>query len=136
MVVLRDESGAAISSNEILRQLNQYIMFDDLDGDTFTAQRNARNRKAQSLLTGVPDYIKEQDGRAQNLQWVNDFSGERRPPPPQPTDVYTDTASLAPSTTAPTPYRPAPQGAVDKLRQNPSMAEAFKTKYGYLPEGI
>lgn len=136
MVVLRDESGAAISSNEILRQLNQYIMFDDLDDDTFTAQRNARNRKAKSLLTGAPDYIKEQEGRAQNLQWVNDFSGERRPPPPESTDRYTDTSSLAPSTSAPVPFKPAPQGAVDKLRQNPAMAEAFKTKYGYLPEGI
>jgi hypothetical protein len=29
----------------------------------------------------------------------------------------------------------APQAALDKLAQNPSLAPAFKAKYGYLPEG-
>jgi len=29
----------------------------------------------------------------------------------------------------------APQAALDKLTQNPSLAPAFKAKYGYLPEG-
>lgn len=30
----------------------------------------------------------------------------------------------------------APQAAIDHLRQNPSLAPAFKAKYGYLPEGM
>lgn len=30
----------------------------------------------------------------------------------------------------------APQSAIDFLRQNPNLAEQFKAKYGYLPEGI
>jgi len=30
----------------------------------------------------------------------------------------------------------APQSAIDFLRQNPNLAEQFKAKYGYLPEGM
>ena len=71
MVVLRDESGAAISSDEILRQMNQYLMFDDLDGDTRAAQRGARTRKAGTLMTGVPDYIK--NDRKDQLDWVENY---------------------------------------------------------------
>ena len=75
MVVLRDESGAAISSSEILRQMNQYLMFDDLDGPTRKAQREARSRKAGTLMTGMPDYILNNEKRAGQIQWLNDYDG-------------------------------------------------------------
>jgi hypothetical protein len=73
MVVLRDESGAAISSDEILRQMNQYLMFSDLDDPTKSAQRSARTRKAETLMIGVPDYIKAD--RADQIDWVTNFDG-------------------------------------------------------------
>jgi hypothetical protein len=78
MVVLRDESGAAISSSEILRQMNQYLMFDDLDGATKAAQRNARSRKAGTLMTGMPNYIK--DARKDNIQWLEGYDGTIQTP--------------------------------------------------------
>jgi hypothetical protein len=142
MIVLRDESGAAISASEILRQMNQYLIFDDLNEDSFEAQRNARNRKAKALTTGMPGYIttKTDDPnsapsiRAANIEWVNSFDGRRRPPPQKPT--FIEQEGLIPSNSAPTPFRQAPQGAVDKLMANPSLAPQFKQKYGYLPEGI
>ena len=58
MITLRDESGAAISASEILRQMNQYVMYSEFDDKTLKNQREARNRKAGTLMTGVPDYIK------------------------------------------------------------------------------
>lgn len=73
MVVLRDESGAAISSSEILRQMNQYLMFDDLDAATRKDQREARTRKAGTLMTGMPDYITGE--RKSELDWVENFDG-------------------------------------------------------------
>jgi hypothetical protein len=73
MIVLRDESGAAISSSEILRQMNQYLMFDDLDAVTRKDQREARTRKAGTLMTGMPDYIKKE--RQGQLDWVENFDG-------------------------------------------------------------
>ena len=84
MVVLRDESGAAISAGEILRQMNQYIMFDDLNEDTMVEQRLARSRKAKSLMTGQPDYIKKD--RSDNLGYLENFDGRLKPysvPTPQ-----------------------------------------------------
>lgn len=129
MITLRDESGAAISAGEILRQMNQYLMFNDYDDDTFEAQRNARNRKAKSLLTGTPDGILID--RKDQLDWVNGFKGARKPKPAEPTVVD----ELMPSTNAPVPYRPAPQAAVDLLQKKPELAKDFMTKFGYLPEG-
>jgi hypothetical protein len=73
MIVLRDESGAAISASEILRQMNQYLMFDDLDAVTRKDQREARTRKAGTLMTGMPDYIKN-DRQAQ-IDWVENYDG-------------------------------------------------------------
>lgn len=73
MIVLRDESGAAISASEILRQMNQYLMFDDLDAVTRKDQREARTRKAGTLMTGMPDYIKK-DRQAQ-IDWVENYDG-------------------------------------------------------------
>lgn len=133
MVVLRDESGAAISASEILRQMNQYLMFDDLSDDAFEAQRNARNRKARSLATGLPDWLLQDEERAGNLEWVDNFDGRRRPKPQRPSVLEQE--GLVPSTGAPTPYRPAPQAAIDMLNKNSDLAEDFKAKYGYLPEG-
>lgn len=133
MVVLRDESGAAISASEILRQMNQYLMFDDLSDDAFEAQRNARNRKARSLATGLPDWLLQDEARSENLKWVDNFDGRRRPKPQQPSVLEQE--GLVPSTGAPTPYRPAPQAAVDLLSKNPALAKDFEAKYGYLPEG-
>jgi hypothetical protein len=138
MVVLRDESGAAISASEILRQMNQYLVFDDLSDDSFEAQRNARNRKARSLSTGLPNWLfdEEDEGavrRKENLNWVNGFDGKRKPKPQQPS--FIEQEGLAPSNSAPVPFRQAPQGAVDKLRKNPHLAKDFEAKFGYLPEG-
>ena len=31
---------------------------------------------------------------------------------------------------------PAPQAAIEHLKQNPDLKEYFKKKYGYLPEGF
>jgi len=138
MVVLRDESGAAISASEILRQMNQYLMFDDLDDAAFEGQRNARNRKAQSLTTGLPSWLFDGDDegakqRNARREWVRGFDGKRKPKPAQPSVLEQE--GLVPSTSAPAPFKPAPQGAVDMLRQNPRLAKDFKAKYGYLPEG-
>lgn len=138
MVVLRDESGAAISASEILRQMNQYLMFDDLDDLAFEGQRNARNRKAQSLATGLPGWLFDGDDegakqRNERFEWVRSFDGKRKPKPVQPSVLEQE--GLVPSTTVPTPFKPAPQGAVDMLKQNPSLAKDFEAKYGYLPEG-
>jgi hypothetical protein len=133
MVVLRDESGAAISASEILRQMNQYLMFDDLSDGAFEAQRNARNRKARSLATGLPDWLLQDETRSENLKWVDNFDGRRRPKPQQPS--FLEQEGLVPSTGAPIPFRPAPQAAVDLLSKNPALAKDFEAKYGYLPEG-
>jgi hypothetical protein len=35
-----------------------------------------------------------------------------------------------------TPTAEAPQGAIDYLMSNPQVAEQFRAKYGYLPEGF
>jgi hypothetical protein len=94
MVVLRDESGAAISSGEILRQMNQYLMFDDYKKDgpnAFEAQRNARNRKAQTLATGLPDWLFEEDDpgakkRKGYRDWVTNYNGARPTQYEGPTD--------------------------------------------------
>jgi hypothetical protein len=94
MVVLRDESGAAISSGEILRQMNQYLMFDDYKEDgpnAFEAQRNARNRKAQTLATGLPDWLFEEDDpgaqkRKGYRDWVTNYNGARPKKYEGPTD--------------------------------------------------
>ena len=115
MIVLRDESGAAISSGEILRQMNQYLMFSDYDNRTMTRQRNTRNRKAKTLVADLPDYIVKK--RSDMVDWVDRFSG----------DVTIANRS------------DAPKGAIDLLMQNKDNPEAvrqFKVKYGYLPEGI
>lgn len=84
MITLRDESGAAISASEILRQMNQYIMFSEYDDKTLKNQREARNRKAQTLMTGVPDYIKAD--RQADLDYVTNFDGTIQPAP-APADV-------------------------------------------------
>ena len=112
MIVLRDESGAAISSGEILRQMNQYIMFDDLDEDGLTAQRKTRARKAETLMIGVPDYIKTK--RSDNISYLEDFTGRLQPYP-------------VPST-----------AAIKHLQNNPDLKDFFVEKYGKdaLPEGI
>jgi hypothetical protein len=73
MVVLRDESGAAISASEILRQMNQYLMFNDYSGSTVARQRNARNRKAQTLIKDLPDYVRRD--RQDLIDWVDAFDG-------------------------------------------------------------
>ena len=73
MIVLRDESGAAISASEILRQMNQYLMFDDLDAVTRKDQREARTRKAGTLMTGMPDYIRRE--RQAQIDWVKNYDG-------------------------------------------------------------
>ena len=73
MVVLRDESGAAISASEILRQMNQYMMFSDYDTATMVRQRNARNRKAQTLIRDLPDYVRKP--RQDWIDWVDSFDG-------------------------------------------------------------
>ena len=114
MVVLRDESGAAISSGEVLRQMNQYIMFDDLDEDTKVEQRLARSRKANSLMTGMPDYIKKD--REDNLGYLENFDGRLKP--------YS----------VPTPE------AIEYMRNNPDKEtiKFFVKRYGKdaLPEGL
>ena len=75
MITLRDESGAAISANEILRQMNQYLMFSDYkndkDGSLATRQRAARNRKAQTLARDIPSYMKTQ--RKDLIDWTENF---------------------------------------------------------------
>ena len=114
MVVLRDESGAAISASEILRQMNQYLMFDDYSESTMTRQRSARNRKAKTLIRDLPDYVRT--SRQDMIDWIDAFDG----------------ADL-------TPRVEAPKAAIDLLmanKDNPQAAKDFKTKYGYLPEGI
>lgn len=73
MIVLRDESGAAISASEILRQMNQYMMFSDYDVPTMVRQRKARNRKAQTLIRDLPDYVRE--NRQDWIDWVDNFDG-------------------------------------------------------------
>lgn len=73
MIVLRDESGAAISASEILRQMNQYMMFSDYDRPTMVRQRKSRNRKAQTLIRDLPDYVRA--NRADWIDWVDNFDG-------------------------------------------------------------
>jgi hypothetical protein len=112
MVVLRDESGAAISSGEILRQMNQYIVFDDLNDETITNQRNARARKARSLSVDFPDYITKD--RQDHIDYLNEFDG-RIAPYPVPT-----------------------REAIKYLIDNPDVEDMFVKKYGKnaLPEGF
>jgi hypothetical protein len=55
--------------------MNQYLMFDDLDGATRKAQREARSRKAGTLMTGMPDYILNDPDRAPQIQWLDDYDG-------------------------------------------------------------
>jgi hypothetical protein len=85
MITLRDESGAAISASEILRQMNQYVMFSDYDDKTLKNQRKARNRKAGTLVNGVPDYIKTD--RQEDLDWVTNYDGTIQPAAAAPAAV-------------------------------------------------
>ena len=85
MITLRDESGAAISASEILRQMNQYVMYSDFDDKALTSQRNARNRKAGTLVNGVPEYIKAD--RQENIDWVTNYDGTIQPAAAAPAAV-------------------------------------------------
>lgn len=82
MVVLRDESGAAISASEILRQMNQYLMFSDYDEATTIRQRSGRNRKAKTLIRDLPDYVKS--NRQDLIDWVDGFDASDLTAPPAP----------------------------------------------------
>jgi hypothetical protein len=40
------------------------------------------------------------------------------------------------SSTKPSGQNTAPAGAIDMLKENPTLGPQFKAKYGYLPEGM
>ena len=77
MIALRDESGAAISAQEMVRQLDQSLMFSDYSDSAFENQRRARATKVEGFLGGMPDWVlKEfQDDR----DYITGYDYTRRP---------------------------------------------------------
>jgi len=75
MIALRDESGAAISAQEMLRQIDQTLMFDDYDDKTYKNQREARARKVRGYAGGQPKWVR--DEFAEDLEYLANYDGSR-----------------------------------------------------------
>lgn len=119
MVVLRDESGAAISASEILRQMNQYLMFSDYDNPTTVRQRAGRNRKAKTLIRDLPDYVKS--NRKDLIDWVDNFDASDLQAPPAPV-IETPTVAGSPEQTLPPMTDAQIKAYTSYLKTNPENA--------------
>lgn len=82
MIALRDESGAAISAQEMVRQLDQTMMFSDFSDTAYRNQREARANKVRGFLGGMPDWVL--DEFKEDVEYLKnyDYSVRRAPTPP------------------------------------------------------
>lgn len=76
MIALRDESGAAISAAEMVRQLDQTLMFKDYSDSAYRNQREARARKVEAFLGGMPDWV--QDEFRKDSDYLKNYDYSRR----------------------------------------------------------
>lgn len=77
MIALRDESGAAISAAEMVRQLDQTLMFKDYSDSAYRNQRAARARKVEGFLGGMPDWVL--DEFKEDREYLKNYDYSRRP---------------------------------------------------------
>jgi len=130
---LIDEAGPAFtgglrvnsSFREFLR--NQLPSFGDPDK---VAQRKWKNFREN--VQGSSDTFKKAYTGDPNY-WSKDAEGKTVNPATDP-DYLTPKAAGKGETAA--PKEQAPQSAIDYLKANPKLKDAFKQKYGYLPEGM
>jgi len=92
MIALRDESGAAISAQEMVRQLDQSLMFSDYSDSAFENQRRARATKVEGFLGGMPDWVLNefQDER----DYITGYDYTRRPSTTDQPSVTTGSGKL------------------------------------------